>query len=182
MKVITTDIPDLVIIEPTVHGDHRGWFMETYSKASFDAAGLSGYNFIQDNQSMSATKGTLRGMHYQLAPNAQAKLVRCTKGEIFDAVIDLRTDSPTFKQWFGIKLTEENKTQLLVPKGFAHGFMTLTDNVEVQYKVDGLYAQADERSILWNDPEIGIEWPLDVEPVISEKDEKAPTFAEAEIK
>ncbi|PGC78602.1 dTDP-4-dehydrorhamnose 3,5-epimerase, partial [Bacillus toyonensis] len=134
----------------------------------------------QDNQSFSATKGTLRGLHYQLNPKAQTKLVRCTRGSIFDVAVDIRKGSPTYGQWFGIELSAENKKQLLIPKGFAHGFMTLTDDVEVQYKVDELYAPECDRGIIWNDAEVGVEWPIEIQPVLSEKDEKAPSLKEAE--
>ena len=130
--------------------------------------------FVQDNQSFSASKGTLRGLHYQLNPKAQTKLVRCTKGSIFDVAVDIRKGSPTYGKWFGIELSAENKKQLLVPKGFAHAFMTLTDDVEVQYKVDEIYSPENDRGIIWNDPAIGIEWPIDITPILSEKDEKAP--------
>lgn len=179
MKVVQTGIQDLVIIEPDVFGDHRGWFSETYNKEKFEAEGLF-YDFVQDNQSYSATKGTLRGLHYQLAPKSQTKLIRATRGSIFDVAVDLRQSSPTFGKWFGIELTAENKKQLLVPKGFAHGFMTLTEDVEVQYKVDELYSPEHDRSLLWSDGTIGIEWPLDVEPVISDKDKNAPELSDAE--
>ena len=179
MKVIETHLDGVVVIEPRVFGDHRGWFMETYSESTFKEAGIS-LEFLQDNQSFSATKGTLRGLHYQLSPKAQSKLVRCTCGEIFDVAVDIRKGSPTFGQWYGIVLTAENKKQLLVPKGFAHGFMTLTDDVEVQYKVDELYAPDCDRGIIWNDPAIGIEWPIDIKPVLSGKDEAAPLLKDAE--
>lgn len=180
MKVIKTILPGVKIVEPQVFGDHRGWFMETYSEAKFKEAGIE-INFVQDNQSFSATKGTLRGLHYQLNPKAQTKLVRCTKGSIFDVAVDIRKGSPTFGKWVGIELSEENKKQLLIPQGFAHGFMTLTDNVEVQYKVDELYAPECDRGIIWNDPAIGILWPMEITPVLSAKDEKAPLLADAEI-
>jgi len=179
MKVTETGIADLVIIEPDVFGDHRGWFSETYNKEKLAEFGIT-YDFIQDNQSFSATVGTLRGLHYQLAPKAQTKLIRCIRGAIFDVAVDLRQDSPTFKQWFGIELTADNYKQLLVPQGFAHGFMTLTPDVEVQYKVDDVYSKEHERSLLWNDKTIDIKWPLDVQPVLSEKDSEAPTFDKAE--
>lgn len=179
MKIVNTNLPDVKIIEPKVFGDHRGWFMETYSEAIFKEAGIN-LNFVQDNQSFSATKGTLRGLHYQLNPKAQTKLVRCTRGAIFDVAVDIRKGSPTFGKWFGIELSAENKKQLLIPKGFAHGFMTLTDDVEVQYKVDELYAPDCDRGIVWNDPSIGVEWPMDITPVLSAKDEKAPLLNDAE--
>ncbi|MGN8845332.1 dTDP-4-dehydrorhamnose 3,5-epimerase [Niallia sp. HCP3S3_B10] len=179
MQITETFIEGLKVVEPKVFGDHRGWFMETYNEESFHKAGID-ISFVQDNQSFSATKGTLRGLHYQLNPKAQTKLVRCTKGAIYDVAVDIRKSSPTFGKWFGIELTAENKKQLLIPQGFAHGFMTITDDVEVQYKVDNLYAPDCDRGILWNDPAIGIEWPLDITPVLSEKDEKAPLLEEAE--
>jgi len=180
MKFTKTTLKDVYVIEPTVFGDHRGWFTETYSQPQFEKAGLQ-FNFIQDNHSFSASKGTLRGLHYQLDPKAQTKLVRCTKGAIFDVAVDIRKGSPTYGKWFGIELTAENKKQLLVPKGFAHGFMTLEEDTEVQYKVDELYAPEYDRSIIWNDLSIDIKWPINVKPVLSEKDEKAPTLEQAEI-
>ncbi|PFO93194.1 dTDP-4-dehydrorhamnose 3,5-epimerase [Bacillus cereus] len=179
MKVLDTNLLGVKVIEPKVFGDHRGWFMETYSDKAMKEAGIE-LQFVQDNQSFSATKGTLRGLHYQLNPKAQTKLVRCTRGSIFDVAVDIRKGSPTYGQWFGIELSAENKKQLLVPKGFAHGFMTLTDDVEVQYKVDELYAPECDRGIVWNDAEIGVKWPMEIQPVLSEKDEKAPSLKEAE--
>jgi dTDP-4-dehydrorhamnose 3,5-epimerase len=180
LKLLETSLPEVKVIEPSVFGDHRGWFMETYSDARFNNVGIH-LNFVQDNQSFSAAKGTLRGLHYQLSPKAQTKLVRCTKGSIFDVAVDIRIGSPTHGTWFGIELNEENKKQLLVPKGFAHGFMTLTEDVEVQYKVDELYAPDYDRGILWNDPAIGIKWPFKIKPILSTKDEKAPLLRDAEI-
>lgn len=179
MKLTETGIKDLVIIEPAVFGDHRGWFSETYNKEKLAEYGIV-YEFVQDNQSFSAELGTLRGLHYQLAPKAQTKLIRCTRGRIFDVAVDLRQDSPTFKQWFGLELSADNYKQLLIPQGFAHGFMTLTADVEVQYKVDAFYSKEHDRSLRWDDAEIGIVWPLDVEPILSEKDQQAPAFANAE--
>lgn len=179
MKIIKTDLEGVIIIEPTVFGDHRGWFMETYSDVKLKDAGID-LTFIQDNQSFSEKKGTLRGLHYQMNPKAQTKLVRCTKGSIYDVAVDIRNGSPTFGRWFGIELTAENKKQLLIPKGFAHGFMTLTDDVEVQYKVDELYSPECDRGIIWSDSEIGIEWPIKLVPVLSEKDQKAPLLKDAE--
>jgi dTDP-4-dehydrorhamnose 3,5-epimerase len=179
MNVIKTNLIGVKVIKPSLIGDNRGWFMETYSDSKFQDAGII-LKFVQDNQSFSATKGTLRGLHYQLNPKAQTKLVRCTSGAIFDVAVDIRNGSPTFGRWFGIKLSAENKKQLLIPKGFAHGFMTLTDDVEVQYKVDELYAPEFDRGIKWNDPIIGIEWPLEITPVLSSKDQKAPFLKDAE--
>ncbi|MEK3838566.1 MULTISPECIES: dTDP-4-dehydrorhamnose 3,5-epimerase [unclassified Paenibacillus] len=173
MKFIKTHLEDVLVVEPAVFGDHRGWFMETYSEAKFHEQELR-YQFVQDNQSYSAVKGTLRGLHFQLNPKAQTKLVRCTRGSIFDVAVDIRQGSPSYGKWFGIELNAENKKQLLIPKGFAHGFMTLTEDVEVQYKCDELYAPECDGGILWNDPDIAIEWPMDVIPVLSAKDEQAP--------
>lgn len=178
MKITESVLPGVWIIEPQVFGDHRGWFMETYSTSKFKEHGIN-LNFVQDNQSYSATKGTLRGLHYQLNPKAQSKLVRCTKGAIFDVAVDIRKGSPNYGQWFGIELTAENKKQLLIPKGFAHGFMTLVEDVEVQYKCDELYAPDCDGGILWNDPSIGVKWPIDVTPVLSAKDEQAPLLKDA---
>lgn len=181
MNIIKTDLEGVFIIEPAVFGDHRGWFMETYNENNFLKAGIN-IKFVQDNQSFSAAKGTLRGLHYQLNPKAQSKLVRCTRGTIFDVAVDIRRGSPTYGKWFGGELSAENKKQLLIPKGFAHGFMTLTDDVEVQYKVDEFYAPDCDRGIRWNDPTIHVEWPIhDIQPVLSVKDEKSPFLEEAEI-
>lgn len=179
MKITKTKLNGVMLIEPKIFGDHRGWFTETYNEENFKKAGIDTV-FIQDNHSFSATKGTLRGLHYQKDPKAQTKLVRCTKGSIFDVAIDIRKESPTYGEWYGVELSEENKKQLIVPKGFAHGFMTLTDDVEVQYKVDELYSPENDRGIIWNDPEIGIEWPMDIKPVLSAKDENAPLLKDAE--
>lgn len=180
MKFVATPLHGLLVIEPKVFGDHRGWFMESYNEAEFEQNGLH-VNFIQDNHSFSSTKGTLRGLHYQLEPMAQTKLVRCTKGVIYDVAVDIRKNSPTYKQWFGIELSSDNMKQLLIPKGFAHGFMTITDNVEVQYKVDEVYSPELERTIIWNDPDINIQWPINNDPVLSNKDKVAPRLKEAEM-
>ncbi|WP_058301435.1 dTDP-4-dehydrorhamnose 3,5-epimerase [Gorillibacterium timonense] len=180
MKFTETNLSGVLVVEPTVFGDHRGWFMETYSESKFKEQGLNN-SFVQDNQSYSAVKGTLRGLHFQLNPKAQSKLVRCTRGSLFDVAVDIRQGSPTYGKWFGIELTAENKKQLLIPKGFAHGFMTLTDDVEIQYKCDELYAPECDGGIRWNDPDIGIEWPLHVTPVLSAKDEIAPLLKDAKM-
>jgi dTDP-4-dehydrorhamnose 3,5-epimerase len=179
MNIIKTKLDKVVIIEPNVFGDHRGWFMETYNDQAFKEQGID-ISFIQDNQSFSAIKGTLRGLHYQMNPKSQTKLVRCTKGSIYDVAVDIRKGSPTYGEWFGIELNAENKKQLLVPKGFAHGFITLTNDVEVQYKVDELYSPEHDRGIFWNDATIGIDWPIDIQPVLSEKDERAPLLKDAD--
>lgn len=180
MKFTEASLPGVWIVEPQVFGDHRGWFMETYNEQQFKEHGIS-LNFVQDNQSCSKTKGTLRGLHYQLNPKAQNKLVRCTLGSIFDVAVDIRRGSPTFGQWFGTELSSDNKKQLLIPKGFAHGFLTLVENVEVQYKVDEFYAPKYDRGILWSDPSIAIDWPSDIVPILSTKDEKAPLLKDAEL-
>ncbi|CQR58553.1 dTDP-4-dehydrorhamnose 3,5-epimerase [Paenibacillus riograndensis] len=180
MKFTKTNLEGVLVVEPALFGDHRGWFMETYSEAKFQEQNLA-YQFVQDNQSYSAVKGTLRGLHFQLNPKAQTKLARCTRGSIYDVAVDIRQGSPSYGKWFGIELTAENKKQLLIPKGFAHGFMTLTEEVEVQYKCDELYAPECDGSILWNDPDIGIEWPIDVTPVLSAKDENAPLLKDVSL-
>lgn len=179
MKFIKTDIKDLFVIEPIVIGDNRGWFSESYNYHSFLQNDFD-YVFIQDNHSFSEQKGVLRGLHFQINPKAQTKLVRCTKGSIWDVAVDLRKSSPTYLKWFGIELTEENHKMLLIPKGFAHGFITLKNNCEVQYKVDNVYDKPSDRSIKYNDPEIGITWPK-MEVVLSEKDENAPFLKDMDV-
>lgn len=179
MNITKTELEGVFILEPKVFGDHRGWFTETFNEKLFKDNGID-IDFVQDNQSFSAQIGTLRGLHFQNKPMAQTKLIRCTKGVIFDVAVDIRKNSPTYKKWVGVELSATNFKQLLVPQGFAHGFMTLTADVEVQYKVDQYYSLENDRAILWNDPEIGVEWPLDVIPVFSTKDEKAPTIEESD--
>ena len=176
-----TPIEGLVVITPKVFGDDRGYFMETYSKKEFEEIGLN-YNFVQDNQSKSK-KGVLRGLHLQLK-YPQGKLVRVIKGEVFDVGVDLRADSPTYGKWFGAILSEENKKQLYIPPCFAHGFVVLSDEAEFVYKCTEFYHGEDEGGIIWNDPDIGIEWPIDDidELIFSEKDEQWPTLAESQIK
>jgi len=178
MNITKTEIEDVLIIEPKAFGDHRGWFTETYSKVKFQGLGID-IDFVQDNHSMSAQEGTLRGLHFQTNPKAQTKLVRCTKGRILDIAVDLRKGSSTYKQWVGVELSEENKKQLLIPKGFAHGFLTLTDDVEVQYKVDEYYAPECDRSIRFDDPDIGVDWG-NSDPILSEKDLKAPFLKDSD--
>lgn len=179
MKVTNTFLDGVKVLEPNLFGDHRGWFMETFNSNSLKDLGITN-EFIQDNHSYSAEVNTLRGLHYQLAPKSQTKLVRCTKGSIFDVAVDIRKNSPTYGRWFGIELSAENKKQLLVPKGFAHGFLTLTNDVEVQYKVDELYSPNHDRGIIWNDLSINIEWPTTEQPILSDKDKKAPHLEGAE--
>lgn len=172
------EIPEIMLVTPKVFGDERGFFMETYKKSEFIENGIT-EDFVQDNHS-SSTKNVIRGLHYQLNPNAQGKLVRCTKGEIFDIGVDLRKNSPTFGKWCGVKLTGENKKMLYIPAGFAHGFVTLSDIAEVLYKATEEYSANNDRSIRWNDETINIDWNID-NPIISEKDKKAPFLKDAEI-
>jgi len=180
MQVIETNLPGVLILEPKVFGDHRGWFSEVYSKRTLATVGIE-IDFVQDNQSFSASKGTLRGLHFQNDPKAQTKLVRCTRGRILDVAVDIRRGSPHFGQWIAVELSADNKKQLLVPKGFAHGFMTLTEDVEVQYKVDEYYAPECDRSIRYDDPAIGIDWGTEAEPVLSDKDLKAPLLKDCDF-
>lgn len=172
MKITKTKLDGVVIIEPDVFGDNRGFFMESWNRKKMSEAGLD-YDFVQDNHSKSTVKGTLRGIHFQKDDKAQAKLVRCVKGAVLDVAVDLRKNSPTFKQWVGVELSEENKKQLLIPRGFGHGFVTLTDDVEFLYKADNYYAPEADAGIRWNDPEIGVEWGVE-NPILSEKDKKNP--------
>lgn len=172
MKITKTKLEGVVIIEPDVFGDSRGFFMESWNKKKMEEAGLF-YNFVQDNHSKSTVKGTLRGIHFQKGDKAQAKLVRCVKGAVLDVAVDLRKNSPTFKQWVGVELSAENKKQLLIPRGFGHGFVTLTDDVEFLYKADNYYAPEADAGIWWNDPDIAVEWGVE-NPILSEKDKKNP--------
>lgn len=180
MNLIKTDINGLQIIEPDIHGDSRGWFYESYSKKSFESLGINTV-FVQDNRSFSANAGTLRGLHCQTEPMSQIKLLTCTKGKIFDVAVDVREGSPTFLKWVGIILSEENKKQFYIPSGFLHGFVTLTDNVEVLYKVDKFYSPENDRSIRFDDPDIGVDWPV-TEPQLSQKDAIAPLYRNSDIK
>ena len=177
MNFIKTEIEGLVIVEPKVFGDHRGFFMESWSERAFAEAGLN-YTFVQDNHSSSTVKGTLRGIHFQRGDKAQAKLVRCVRGRVLDVAVDLRPGSPTYKKWVAVELSEENKRQLLIPRGFGHGFVTLTDNVEFLYKADNPYAPESEGGIRWNDPELNIDWGLQ-NPVLSDKDKVNPFLKDA---
>lgn len=178
MNIVKTKIDGLLIIEPRKFKDNRGWFMESYSKSILQNSNIS-LDFLQDNHSLSVEKGTIRGLHYQSYPKQQTKLVRCLRGSIFDVAVDIRTESSTFGKWFGIELSAENQKQLLIPKGFAHGFLTLSNNAEVFYKVDEFYSPQHDKGIIWNDPEIGIEWPIDNSPILSIKDKALPPLKEA---
>jgi len=177
MHATELKIPGVLLLEPAVHGDNRGWFYEMYSEESLRAAGISA-RFVQDNRSFSAQKGTLRGLHCQADPMAQGKLFSCTRGAIWDVAVDAREDSPTFLQWVRVELTAENKRQLWIPRGCLHGFVTLTDDVEVFYKVDALYSKEHDRAVRYDDPAIGVDWGVEC-PVLSAKDEAAPLWADA---
>jgi len=179
MKITATKIPDVKIIEPDVFGDDRGWFFESYSKNKLKDLGID-INFVQDNHSYSSKKGTLRGLHFQNNPMAQTKLIRCTRGSVLDIAVDLRKDSQTYKNWVAVELSAENKKQIFIPKGFGHGFLTLTDDVEFQYKVDQYYSKEHDRSIKFNDPEIGVDWKIK-DPIISEKDKNAPLLKDSDV-
>ena len=182
MKKIETKIPGVVIIEPDIHGDHRGYFMETYSTINFHELGIDNV-FVQDNMSFTAKKGTLRGLHFQNDPMAQAKLVSCTKGTVIDVAVDIRKGSPTYKQWVAVELSEENKKMFFIPRGFAHGFLTLTDNVEFRYKVDNLYSKEHDRGIRYDDPSVNVDWGgllNGIEPILSDKDKNGPTLDESD--
>ena len=172
MKRIDTRLPGVCIVEPVVHGDHRGYFMETYSTASLREIGIEAV-FVQDNQSFTEKRGTIRGIHFQNAPMAQAKLVRVNRGAVLDVAVDLRRGSPTYLQWAAVELSEENRRMLYMPRGFGHGFVTLTDDVEFCYKVDNLYSAELDRSIRFDDPEIGVDWGIEA-PILSQKDSAAP--------
>lgn len=177
MTFTKTDLEGVYIVEPRVFGDHRGFFMESWSAREFEAAGFH-YAFVQDNHSSSAVKGTLRGIHFQRGDKAQAKLVRCVKGAVLDVAVDLRSGSPSYKKWVAVELSAENKKQLLIPRGFGHAFLTLTDDVEFLYKADNPYAPEADGGIRWNDPEIGVDWGVE-EPILSEKDRGAPLLKDA---
>lgn len=179
MKAIPLAIPEVVLFEPRVFGDERGFFLESFNQKVFDEAVGRTVNFVQDNHSRSL-KGVLRGLHYQVR-QPQGKLVRVVQGEVFDVAVDIRRSSPTFGQWVGAHLSAENKCQLWVPEGFAHGFVVLSETAEFLYKTTDFYAPAHERCIAWNDPQIGISWPLDDAPQLSAKDSVGKCLAEAEL-
>lgn len=179
MIVELTDLPGVVTVVPRRFGDHRGFFAETYNRRAYEEAGVSP-EFVQDNHSLSAEVGTVRGLHFQAPPHAQAKLVRCGRGAIFDVALDIRKGSPTFGQWVGYELSAENGRQLYVPAGFAHGFVTLLPNSEIVYKCSDYYAPETEGAVLWNDPDVGIDWPLTGEPTLSGKDAEAPLLVDLE--
>ena len=176
MQIEPTALPDVLILTPRRFGDARGWFTETWNADRMAAAGLD-LPWVQDNHSFSAAKGTLRGLHFQAPPRAQDKLVRCSHGAILDVAVDARSGSPTYAKWVGVELTAENGRQLLVPKGFLHGFLTLTGDTEVQYKCSDLYSPDHDGAVRWDDPSIGVDWGI-AAPVLSERDATAPLLAE----
>ncbi len=179
INVRNTPLDGVYIIEPKAFGDNRGWFMESYSKRDMEAAGIN-VDFVQDNRSYSAKKGIIRGLHFQRNPMAQAKLVTCLRGAILDVAVDLRKDSPTYKQWISVELTAENRNELFIPKGFAHGFLTLTDDVEIMYKCDEFYSPEHDGGIRFDDPDIGVDWGV-TDPILSEKDTNAPYLRDIEL-
>ena len=179
MKVIRTELPDVLILEPKVFGDARGFFLESYNKRAFrDATGLD-VEFVQDNHS-SSRRGVLRGLHYQIR-QPQGKLIQVMAGEIFDVAVDLRRGSPTFRKWVGVTLTGGGHRMVWIPEGFAHGYLVLSEHAIVLYKTTDYYAPEHERSILWNDRELGIRWPLGGEPIVSDKDARASPFRSADL-
>ncbi|MTD33374.1 dTDP-4-dehydrorhamnose 3,5-epimerase [Paludibacterium denitrificans] len=176
MKIIDTAIADVKIIEPAVFGDDRGFFFESFNQKRFEEAIGRKVEFVQDNHSRSS-KGVLRGLHYQLPPHAQGKLVRCTLGEVFDVAVDIRRNSATYGDWVGITLSADNKRQLWIPEGFAHGFITISEQAEFLYKTTDYWHQELERSIAWNDPTLAINWPTGTEPILSAKDQAAQSLS-----
>lgn len=178
MQATKTDIPEVIILEPKVFGDDRGFFLESFNARTFETLTGVTRSFVQDNHSKSV-RHVLRGLHYQIR-QPQGKLVRVVQGEVFDVAVDLRRSSPTFGQWVGVTLSADNKKQLWVPEGFAHGFVVLSETAEFLYKTTDFYAPEYERSLLWNDPRIGIDWPFEGEPKLAEKDAAALTFDKAE--
>jgi dTDP-4-dehydrorhamnose 3,5-epimerase len=181
MNVVPTDLPEVLILEPKVFGDERGFFLESYNRRAFDEAVGYEVEFVQDNHSRSS-RGILRGLHYQLQPHTQGKLVRVTAGRVFDVVVDVRRGSARFGQWAGVELSDESHRQLWIPPGFAHGFLVMSDVADFLYKTTAYYAPAAERSVRWDDPALGISWPRVQCPVVlSPKDRDAPRLAEAEV-
>ena len=177
MNLMKTKLEGVYILEPRVFGDERGWFMETYSKIKTPE--IANCDFVQDNHSYSKEKGILRGIHFQNGEHAQAKLVRCIRGAVLDVAVDLRKGSPTYMQWEAVELSAENKKQFFIPRGFGHGFLTLTEDVEFVYKTDNYYNYESDRSIIWNDPEIGVDWGTE-NPVLSGKDSSAPRLRDSD--
>ncbi len=179
MTLNETAVNGVFEIEPKIFGDNRGWFYESYSKEKFEKLGITA-EFVQDNRSFSAQKGTLRGLHCQTNPKAQSKLITCLKGAILDVAVDIRKGSPTYMKWVAVELNEDNKKMLFIPKGCLHGFVTLTENVEVSYKVDEFYSPENDRSVCFCDSEIGVEWRVE-NPILSEKDKNAPLLKDSDV-
>jgi dTDP-4-dehydrorhamnose 3,5-epimerase len=180
ITVEKTALPGVLVLAPKVFGDARGWFFESWADRDYRAAGIEAV-FVQDNQSFSKEKGTLRGIHFQNGASAQAKLVRCTRGAVLDVAVDLRRGSPTYRQWAGVELSAENFRQFFIPRGFGHAFLALTDDVEFCYKADNYYDFEADRSVRWDDPAIGVEWPLPEEALIlSDKDRGAPLLCDSD--
>jgi dTDP-4-dehydrorhamnose 3,5-epimerase len=180
MQTLATSLDGVLILEPTVFRDERGFFLETWNRRAFEEVTGETSEFVQDNHSGSKL-GVLRGLHYQVAPNPQGKLVRAAVGSVFDVSVDIRRASPTFGKWFGVELSAMNQKQVWIPTGFAHGFLTTSDWAEVHYKSTGYYSRSSERGIRWDDPDVGIEWPLDISPLLSEKDAGATGLRDAEV-
>ncbi len=180
MKITNSILDEVKIFEPKVFHDERGFFFESFNKKFFQETINYEIEFVQDNHSKSS-KGVLRGLHYQLDPFAQGKLVRVISGEVFDVAVDIRVNSKDFGKWFGVKLSADNKKQLWIPKGFAHGFLTLSDSAEFLYKTTNFYNKNSERSIIWNDPDINIDWGSEVAPIVSIKDKNAPFLKDADL-
>ncbi|MBP1966987.1 dTDP-4-dehydrorhamnose 3,5-epimerase [Paenibacillus aceris] len=178
MKVVSTKLPGVLLLEPKAHGDHRGFFMESYNREQLAQLGIH-CEFVQDNHSLSVEAGILRGLHYQLAPKAQTKLVRVLSGAVYDVVVDIRKSSPTYGEWIGVILSAENKRQILVPQGFAHGVCTLVPHTQLMYKVDQYYSPEHDRGIQWNDPQLAIDWPMS-DPILSAKDRQHPPLQQAD--
>lgn len=179
MKAVSTSLPDVIILEPKVFGDDRGFFFESFNEKHFQEATGVTRRFVQDNHSKSA-KNVLRGLHYQIQ-QPQGKLVRVVSGEVFDVVVDIRKSSPMFGQWIGVSLSADNKRQLWIPEGFAHGFFVISESAEFLYKTTEYWAPEHERCLLWNDPAIGVEWPIDIKPLLSAKDQKGKLLRDAEV-
>ncbi|WP_313108239.1 dTDP-4-dehydrorhamnose 3,5-epimerase [Atlantibacter sp.] len=182
MNIISTEIPDVLIFEPKVFGDSRGFFFESFNKKIFDEAVNRNVDFVQDNHSQSS-KGVLRGLHYQIEPFAQGKLVRCIEGEVFDVAVDIRVSSPTYGKWVGVNLSADNHRQLWIPEGFAHGFLTLSDRAQFVYKTTNYYHPQSDRGIIWNDVTLNIDWPLidGNQPLVSDKDRNATAFVKKDL-
>jgi dTDP-4-dehydrorhamnose 3,5-epimerase len=178
-SIIKTELPGVLILEPHVFGDARGWFFESWSQKDMEAEGLF-YNFVQDNHSYSAAKGTLRGIHFQKGGHSQAKIVRCVRGAVMDVAVDLRRGSPSFATWVSVELSADNKRQLLIPRGFGHAFLTLTDDVEFCYKADNYYDAEADGGVRYDDPDIGVRWP-DMALTLSEKDRAAPFLVDSDV-